>query len=121
MKLVLEEIGRRVGVEIKSDSSSGISTASRLGQGRLKHLELKQLAIQTWIRRRVVRLGRVDSAHNHGDLLAKNLPPKFREFHCEALGLRSETRPGMEEELGRVSATALASAWQVSFLFGRRS
>ncbi len=79
-------------VEIKIDSSSGISIASRLGQGRLKHLEFKQLAIQTCIRRRVVRLGKVDSAHNHGDLLTKNLPPKLHEYHREALGLRSETR-----------------------------
>ena len=89
VKLLLEEIGREVTVEIRSDSTSGISIASRLGQGRLKHLELRQLAVQEWVKRKLLKLSKVDTAHNHADILTKNLPPQSHEYHREALGIRS--------------------------------
>jgi hypothetical protein len=89
VKLLLEEIGREVTVEIRSDSTSGISIASRLGQGRLTHLELRQLAVQEWVKRKLLKLSKVDTAHNHSDILTKNLPPKSHEYHREALGIRS--------------------------------
>ena len=88
IKLLLEEMKREVSIELRSDSTSGISIASRLGQGRLKHLELRQLAIQEWVKRRLLKLSKVDTAHNHSDILTKNLPPKCHEYHRDALGIR---------------------------------
>ena len=56
IKLLLEEMKREVSIELRRDSTSGISMASRLGQGRLKHLELRQWAIQEWVKRRLLKL-----------------------------------------------------------------
>eukprot|EP00929_Paragymnodinium_shiwhaense_P078530 TRINITY_DN40723_c0_g1_i2.p1 TRINITY_DN40723_c0_g1~~TRINITY_DN40723_c0_g1_i2.p1 ORF type:complete len:1143 (+),score=216.24 TRINITY_DN40723_c0_g1_i2:67-3429(+) len=88
LKMLLEETGRSAFAAIRSDSSAGISIASRLGQGRLKHLEIKQLAVQDWVRKGLIKMTKVDTAHNHADILTKNLPHKLHDYHREALGMR---------------------------------
>ena len=92
IKTLMEELRRNTDAEIRSDSTAGISIASRLGQGRLKHLELKQLAIQAWVRKRVLRLAKVDTAHNKSDILTKNLVQKTHEYHREGLGVRGDVK-----------------------------
>ena len=95
IKAFLEEIGRKATVEVCSDSSSAISIASRLGQGRLKHLEIRQLKIQEYVRRKMIYLTKVDTAHNYSDILTKSLPLKPFEYHRRNLGFRMEAEVNM--------------------------
>ena len=92
IKTLVEELRRYTDAEIRSDITAGISIASRLGQGRLKHLEWKQLAIQAWVRMRVPGLAKVDTARNKSDILTKNLVQKTHEYHREGLGVGGDVK-----------------------------
>ena len=61
--------------------------ASRLGQGRLKHVELRQLAIQEFVRNRRLRLSKVDTAHNGSDIMTMYFAQKLFDYRRERLGM----------------------------------
>ena len=56
----LRELGYTVTACLKEDASVCIGMATRLGRGRLKHVEIKHFALQHWVRQRATESG-------HGD------------------------------------------------------
>ena len=62
--LLKEAFGVDVVPTIWGDSTSALSLASRAGMGRLKHVEIRLLAIQDWVRQRRLRLAKVDTVNN---------------------------------------------------------
>ena len=57
------------------DSSSALQLANRTGAGRLKHVEARLLAVQSWVAAWTVTLD--ESAENVADLLTKHVYPEI--------------------------------------------
>ncbi len=58
---------------LRTDSSLALTLAGWRGQGRLKHVECRLLALQDWAQEKRVSLGRVNTDMNDSDALAKFL------------------------------------------------
>ena len=56
---------------IHSDSSSALALSRKHGQGRLRHVEVRLLALQDWQAEGRVRLAKVPSEENLADVLTK--------------------------------------------------
>ena len=56
---------------LKEDASACIGLASRLGPGRVKHLEIKHLALQQWLRSKRLSVDKVRTEDQKADVLTK--------------------------------------------------
>ena len=56
---------------LKEDASACIGMATRLGPGRLKHVEIKHLALQHWVRQGRLTLDKVTTTEQLADIMAK--------------------------------------------------
>ena len=56
---------------LKEDASACIGMATRLGPGRLKHVEIKHFALQHWIRQEPLNLDKVTTTEQLADIMAK--------------------------------------------------
>ena len=72
---------------IVGDSSSALQLASRVGQGRLKHVEVRLLALQHWHGQGRLRLRKVATADNVADILTKHVPRAILDKLLPYLGL----------------------------------
>ena len=70
------------------DSSSALQLAHRQGTGRLKHVEVRLLAIQSWVSMGRLRLQKVLSADNVADVLTKHVSRNTWETLCALEGAR---------------------------------
>ena len=71
-----------------SDSSSALAVVRRRGPGRMKHVELKMLAIQQWHIEGRLRIRKIGTDDNASDMLTKAMSQvKLRKFGYET-GLR---------------------------------
>ena len=64
---------QKVQLKLYSDSSSARSIAQRMGQGRLKHIDLRHLSFQEMVKRKAVSVNRFGTIYNVSDLNAKKL------------------------------------------------
>ena len=95
--------GLSYAVDIHTDSSSSIGTASRRGAGKLRHIETRLLWIQQIIAKRVVTLRKTPGVRNPADLGTKILGGPQIAQHCRRLGL--EIRAGTHPLALRTAAT----------------
>jgi len=86
--LLLELFAVRTVPVAWGDSSSALSLASRSGMGRLKHVELRMLALQEWIKEKRLTLAKVSSEENLADIGTKFLAPARISKLVSALGVR---------------------------------
>ena len=56
---------------LKEDASACIGTATRLGLGRLKHVEIKHFALQHWVRQGRLTLDKVTTTEQLADIMTK--------------------------------------------------
>ena len=70
---VLSELEIKVGIELRSDSTSAVRTATRRGPGSMKHLEIKELWLQDEMRSGRITIGRVSTENNIADLASQNI------------------------------------------------
>ena len=73
MQQLLRELDIHVKLVVHTDSSSGKSYCERLGVGRMKHIELRYLWVQSCVKNGRVQLRKVATADNPGDLGTKHL------------------------------------------------
>ena len=71
------------------DSSSALQLANGTGAGRLKHVEVRLLAIQSRVAAGRLRLVKVESAENVADVLTKHVSRDTWEKPCARLSLRA--------------------------------
>ena len=71
---------QKVRLKLYSDSSSARAISQRLGQGKVKHLDIRYLWIQEMVRRKVFTVHRVGTVHNVSDLNTKKLSLARRRF-----------------------------------------
>ena len=76
-------------IEAEVDSSAALAIASRLGPGKLKHVDIRQLWVQQEVAAGRVLVKKVATSLNCADILTKILKEvaAFRR-HCATLGLR---------------------------------
>ena len=96
LKHVLEEMGvQGLIVKVGTDSAAALGISHRLGCGRVRHLEGKQLWIQEKVRSGEVKPIKIKTTVNRGDLMTKPLDPE-RHFglgqHSAAIGANGPKR-----------------------------
>ena len=64
---ILRELGYTMTACLKEDASACIGMATRLGPGRIKHVEIKHFAPQHW-----VRLDKVTTKEQLADIMTKH-------------------------------------------------
>ena len=72
---------------VYTDSSSAKALAQRRGVGRLKHVDLRHLWIQSCVRQKLLRLKKVGTVNNVADLNTKNLSAVRRKYLFGLCGL----------------------------------
>ena len=70
------------------DPDSARHILQRGRPGGLKHIEIRCLAIQHWIREKRLSVGRVDTKNNTADLFTKHLDGLRTQSLTKKLGLR---------------------------------
>ena len=82
---LFKELHYNVSVRLEMDSDSAPHVLQRRGPGGLKHIEIRCLAIQQWIREQRLSVGRVD---NTADFITKHLDGPSTQSLARKLGLR---------------------------------
>ena len=70
------------------DSDSARHILQRRRPGGLKHIEIRCLSIQQWIREKRLSVSRVDTKNNKADLFTKHLDGLRTRALAKKLGLR---------------------------------
>ena len=71
VSIVIRALGLPCKAVLKEDASTCIGMASRLGPGRVKHLEIKHLAPQQWLRSKRISVDKVKTDDQRADVLTK--------------------------------------------------
>ena len=77
--------GLELGVAIGIDSTAALGTAQRLGLGRMRHVEVKDLWLQEAVKAKRVRVYKVGTKDNTADMGTKPLQKDELRKHLEAL------------------------------------
>ena len=87
-KTYLIETQRPCNLKIYSDSTAGRGMCSRVGVGKVRHLELRYLWIQERLRLKAFELHKEDTSEMTADILTKYCEWPTIEKHCTTLNLR---------------------------------
>ena len=84
LRSLAKDLGWNVGLQLKIDSSAAKAITSRLGAGKVRHLEVRFLWLQEVTRNKQLQVVKVRGKANPADVLTKS--KSFREA-CELLSL----------------------------------
>ena len=73
---------------LRGDASAALAVAARAGPGKMKHLEVRALKIQEWVRDQTLSLKKVGTTHNIADILTKHVTRETLTRLRDALGVR---------------------------------
>jgi hypothetical protein len=96
IKSLMADLGLPVSIEIVQDSTSAKGTASRIGIGKIKHLDTGWLWIQDAVKSGLVVLRKINGKVNPADLLTKPKSAAEAARLSEALGYRLVIRKAKE-------------------------
>ena len=85
---LFKELHYDVSVRLEMDSDSARHILQCRRPGGLKHVEIRCLAIQHWIREKCLSVSRVDTKNNTADLFTKHLHGSRTQSLAKKLGLR---------------------------------
>eukprot|EP00439_Symbiodinium_sp_Y106_P037542 s3170_g4.t1 len=86
---------------MRSDSSVARAIASRLGVGRVRHLQTSGLWIQQWVLAKLLRVAAVPTQFNPSDMCTKSLQQRRLKMLCFLAGLVDDHgQPVGQEEHG---------------------
>ena len=85
---LFKELHYKVSVCLEMDSDSARHILQRRGPGGLKHIEIRCLAIQQWVRAKRLSVIRVDTKNNTADLFTKHLDELRTRALAKKLGPR---------------------------------
>ena len=103
----MEEIeDQSVPIVLYCDSNAAIGSAKRLGVGRIRHLELRELWIQEQIAQKRLQLEKIPGSNNEADILTKQLKgQQLFEMLCESLGEQMDKSAAEEVQWCEATAT----------------
>ena len=70
---ILKELGIKVAPVVRSDSDAGRGMVRRIGAGRVRHLQLRELWLQERVREKQLAVERVNTEQNPSDVGTKYL------------------------------------------------
>ena len=73
LRELLADISLPTTVRLRCDSTAAMGTATRQGLGRMKHVQVRDLALQQWIADGRLTLQKIASSANAADLLTKRV------------------------------------------------
>ena len=85
---LFKELHYDVAVRLEMDSDSARHNLQRWGPGGLRHIEIRCLAIQHWVREKRLSVSQVDTKNNTADLFTKHLDGLRTESLAKKLVLR---------------------------------
>ena len=99
LQQMLEDIeGHEVPTILYCDSSAAIGRAKRMGVGKIRHLELRELWIQEQVAQKKLQVEKIQSSDNDADIFTKQIKgQQLYEMLCERLGERQDDREGDEQ------------------------
>ena len=97
VKALLADLGVAVKVEVVQDSTAAKGTATRIGIGKIKHLDTGWLWIQDVVKAGTVILKKIDGRINPADLMTKPKSAAEAARLSEVLGYRLVVRKRKEE------------------------
>ncbi len=107
---IQEVTGQIVPVSIMSDSSAGISRATRPGLGRMRHIDIRFLFLQKVFQQGKAVLRKVKGTANCADLLTKVLDRKQIMKYADLIGLTGfPTTPGTQEQSDKDTVATVTS------------
>ena len=84
VRSLARDLGWTVGITLHVDSSAAKAIASRIGIGKIRHLEVRYLWLQEEVGKKNMKVEKVKGTNNPADVLTKQLP--FSEA-CRLLSL----------------------------------
>ena len=105
MRQFFQQCGIEVASKVHSDSNAGRAIATRIGSGKVRHLQIRDLWVQERVRLGELQLGRVDTENNRSDLGTKHLDGKRVLKLLEMSNLRLLTK-GLAAGVGVTFAEA---------------
>ena len=87
LRELLTDIGLPTTVRLRCDSTAAMGTATRQGLGRMKHVQVRDLALQQWIADGRLTLQKIASSANAADLLTKHVSQNVLQSLVPKLGL----------------------------------
>ena len=70
--VVVREMGMELSIVMRTDSAAALANASKLGPGRIRHLELQAAYLKECVRKRYVRIEKMSGKDNTSDILTKH-------------------------------------------------
>ena len=104
MQSMARDFGDERVVRIATDSSASKGIASRLGHGKLRHLDTGLLWLQHHVRRKVLQLVKTVGSGNPADIGTKDLAEKDMKRIMDKLGFQERT--GRHPKALRISGGA---------------
>ena len=114
VKHVLAEFGLESTIKIAGDASAALSAASKLSGGRMRHLKGCDAFIKQLVKRKVVRLEKIGTKENAGDILTKHVSKDviialthktgYRARHLHENDIRVEKLVCMNKSFWRTSS-----------------
>ena len=100
MQSIMHDLGWKMRIRVWVDSSAAKSIASRIGLGRVRHLEVKFLWLQEVVRDKRLEVKKVHGTQNPAGIRTKSKAPRklwkrFRRSTCERLNVKSASRQAM--------------------------
>ena len=92
MRQFFAQCGIEVRSRVSSDSSAGRAIASRIGSGKVRHLQIRDLWVQERVREGDLLLDRVSTLENRSDLGTKYLDRSRMDLLMSMSGLRPTTK-----------------------------
>ena len=87
LRELLTDIGLPATIRLRCDSTAAMGAATRQGLGRMKHVQVRDLALQQWIADGRLTLQKVASSANAADLLTKHVSQNVLQSLVPKLGL----------------------------------
>ena len=90
---LITEVGMQAGLHLLGDSSASHGTLNRLGSGRIKHLQTKQLWLQEKVYSGAISVEKIPRERNWADLLT-HAWSQASEYLFTAMGIESVAQVG---------------------------
>ena len=110
LRSFMGELGITMHPVVKEDASACIGLATRLGPGRVKHIEIKHLVLQLWVNEEKLSLEKVKSADQLADILTKPYQKTVLTTLAPRLGLLLACAP-VASAAGELSVEMKTSPW----------
>ena len=80
-----KDMGVAIGCKLLLDAKATIGMVSRRGAGRLRHIEVQELWLQTAIAEKRVQVEKVPSWKNVADMMTKHVHPEAIQRHLHEI------------------------------------